>query len=127
MAQLNRDLIEAALSFGQMGGDVGELKLAPAPVPSPLVGEGGPQGRMGGGSGLGNLDLAVAVTVARAPPHPPFGLLFHGERRRANHECRALLAHPPWPPLHKGGKVCVRLGLVLEGVLGLRIAQTSNT
>jgi hypothetical protein len=41
MARLNRDLIEAELSFGQMNGDLGELKLAPAPapVPSPLVGE----------------------------------------------------------------------------------------
>ncbi len=34
MARLNRDLIEAELSFGQMIGDLGELKLARAPVPS---------------------------------------------------------------------------------------------
>src|SRR5271156_1556732 len=40
VARMNRDLIEAELSFGQMNGDVGELKLAPGPVPSPLVGEG---------------------------------------------------------------------------------------
>jgi tetratricopeptide (TPR) repeat protein len=73
MARLNRDLIEAELSFGQMGGDVGELKLAPAPVPSPLVGEGGPPGRMGGGVGLGNAELRLAEAVGSADPHLPFG------------------------------------------------------
>jgi tetratricopeptide (TPR) repeat protein len=51
MARLNRDLIEAELSFGQMIGDLGELKLAPAPVPSQ---------HMGDGSGLGGADLHLA-------------------------------------------------------------------
>jgi hypothetical protein len=95
MARLNRDLIEAELSFGQMSGDLGDLKLAPAPVPcplvgpvaavpfplvgegaivpSPLVGEGGPQGRMGGGVGLRGADPHLAGVIGSADPHPPFG------------------------------------------------------
>jgi hypothetical protein len=84
MARLNRDLIEAELSFGQMSGDLGDLKLAPAPVPcplvgegaivpSPLVGEGGPKGRMGGGVGLRGADPHLAGVIGSADPHPPFG------------------------------------------------------
>ena len=98
MARLNRDLIEAELSFGQMSGDVGELKLAPAPVPSPLVGEGGPQGRMGGGSRLGR-------RVARAELYWPT---------------------PPGPPFTRGGKFACG-GAGFGAGLGLRIARTSNT
>ena len=45
MARLNRDLIEAELSFGQIIGDLGELKLAPAPVPSQHLGDGNASGR----------------------------------------------------------------------------------
>ena len=127
MARLNRDLIEAALSFGQMGGDVGELKLAPAPVPSPLVGEGGPQGRMGGGSGLGNAELRLAEAVGSADPHLPFGHPLPWGEAEGALRVPGFIGPPPLAPPSQGGKVCVRLGLVLEGVLGLRIAQTSNT
>jgi glycosyltransferase involved in cell wall biosynthesis len=67
MARLNWDLIEAELSMGPMGGDVGELRFAS--VPSPLVGEGGPQGRMGGaGTSDGGSGLPGFVA-----PHLPFG------------------------------------------------------
>ena len=96
MARLNRDLIEAELSFGQESGDLDELKLAPAPVPSPLVGA--------GGAPIG-ADLRVAGAVGARPLTRPTGTLFaNGARGTAGRVCRALLAHPPWPPLHKGGK-----------------------
>ena len=98
MARLNRDLIEAELSFGQMSGDVGELKLAPAPVPSPLVGAGGrPFGA----------DPRVAGAVGqRRPLTRPTGTLFANRARgTAGRVCRALWAHPPWPPFTRGG-VC---------------------
>jgi hypothetical protein len=64
VARLNRDLVEAEIRSIQTTDDSGELKLAPAPpaLPSPLVGEGGPQGRMGGG-----------FSHRQADPHPPFG------------------------------------------------------
>ena len=69
MARLNRELIEAELSFTQENGDLGELKLAPAPVPSPLVGEVGPQGRVGDGSGWeGGSRMPSFVGPPLAPP-----------------------------------------------------------
>ena len=102
MARLNRDLIEAELSFGQMNGDLGELKLAPAPVPSPpvgevaslpslLLGEGGPNGQMGGGVG------PVGPATTPAPPPWPSPIEGEGEKRTAQaavwHPCR----HPQLP------------------------------
>jgi glycosyltransferase involved in cell wall biosynthesis len=41
VARLNRDLLEAEISLAAVKSEVGELKLAPAPVPSPLLAEGG--------------------------------------------------------------------------------------
>ena len=76
MARLNRDLVEAEIHLGEATEGFGELKLAPAPMPSPLVGEGGPEGRMRGALGHGS-----------SPPHPPFGhplpMRGEGEERRA--------------------------------------------
>jgi hypothetical protein len=48
VARLNRDLVEAEIHRDQASEGFGELKLAPAPMPSPLLGEGGPEGRMRG-------------------------------------------------------------------------------
>jgi tetratricopeptide (TPR) repeat protein len=62
VARLNRDLTEAEINRGQATEGFGELKLAPAPMPSPLAGEGGPEGRMRG-----------RVSHGGSPPHPPFG------------------------------------------------------
>jgi tetratricopeptide (TPR) repeat protein len=98
MARLNRDLIEAELSFGQMSGDLGELKLAPAPLPSPLVGEGGPKGRMGG-VGLRGADSQLATLIGSAPPHPRFGHPLP-ERGEGESESRVLsfIGPPPLAP-----------------------------
>ncbi len=62
VARLNRDLVEAEISLSQATDGLGELKLAPAPIASPLAGEGGPEGRMRGG-----------ISPGSPPPHPPFG------------------------------------------------------
>ena len=114
MARLNRDLIEAELSFGQMSGDVGELKLAPAPVPSPLVGEGGPQGRMGGGVGLGSGSSPCrgdwcAPSPALRAPSPRTGRGWkRGSRVLRAFDRRTTPGHPPFTGKHParshGGK-----------------------
>jgi glycosyltransferase involved in cell wall biosynthesis len=62
VARLNRDLVVAEIDRGHATEGIGELKLAPAPMPSPLAGEGGPAGRMRGAFSHGSF-----------PPHPPFG------------------------------------------------------
>ena len=69
LARLNRDLVEAELSFATIQDDFGELKLAPAPLPSPLVGEGGPEGLMGGQMALPASPTARPSFPAR-PGHP---------------------------------------------------------
>ena len=80
VARLNRDLVEAEISLLQSTDDFGELKLAPAPMPSPLVGagsmpsslvgEGGPQGRMGGPAPPMPLLDPPSSGLARPPPYP---------------------------------------------------------
>ena len=81
MARLNRDLIEAELIIGQGNGDPGELKLAPAPVPSLLVGEVGPQGWMWDGIG------------------------WEGRSR-----VQSFVGPPPLAPPSQGGESCVARG-----------------
>ena len=77
MARLNRDLIEAALSFGQMGGDVGELKL----------------GR----------HRCLRRWWGKVARRAGWGAEAAWQRRTSS-RAELWLAHPPWPPLHKGGK-----------------------
>ncbi len=62
VARLNRDLVEAEISLSEATDGLGELKLAPAPIASPLAGGGGPEGRMRGG-----------ISPGSPAPHPPFG------------------------------------------------------
>ena len=82
LAQLNRDLVEAEVSLATVQDDFGELKLAPAPLPSPLVGEGGPEGRMGG-----QMALPASPTARPSSPPPPW-------------------PPPPWPsPIEAEGKI----------------------
>jgi tetratricopeptide (TPR) repeat protein len=142
VARLNRDLIEAELTFRQMNGEVGELKLAPAPAPSPLVGDRvgpfsaeprkagvngnapphppfghplpergeGEFGRTGGGVGLGSADLCLASAVGNADPHLPFGHPLPRGEGEGTSCLPSFIGPPPWPPLHKGGKVPGRCG-----------------
>ena len=71
MARLeNRDLIEAELIIGQGNGDPGELKLRPAPVPSPLVGEVGPQDWIR--DGIGSEGGSRVQSFVGPPLAPPF-------------------------------------------------------
>jgi tetratricopeptide (TPR) repeat protein len=67
LARLNRDLVEAEIQLATFQDDFGELKLAPAP-PSPLVGEGGPKGRMGGTIAPGT---ALTTETQRWRASPP--------------------------------------------------------
>jgi hypothetical protein len=90
VARLNRDLFAAGIHRDQATEVLGELKLAPAPMPSPL-GE-----KVARRAGRGD-ELTLA-----APPHPPFGhpLPVWGEgddsaRRRRRHSQGARAPRPP--------------------------------
>jgi hypothetical protein len=62
-------------------------------VPSPLVGEGGPKGRMGGGVGLGSAKLRIAGAIGSAPLTRPSGTRSpHGARGTAGRACGAASA-----------------------------------
>ena len=89
MARLNRDLIEAELSFQQANGELGELKLRRPPRLPPLWGK--VARRAGWGAEAASVSPIFNLpSVGRADP-PALGLLSEGERRTiaAAHACGA--------------------------------------